>query len=607
MSDHESRDEVTVRIKEQADIVQLIGEHVSLKRSGVRHLGLCPFHQEKTPSFTVHSGQQFFYCFGCGESGDVFTFLMKYHGITFPAALQSLAERYQITLPEKPLSRQQQQQRQQRQKLFELNAKVASLFRTYLLDSSQAKKARQYLLARDIDPAVQERYLLGYAPEVEIAGWNFLGSRLTGEQQQLAVELGLLSQKQQGGTYDRFRGRIMFPIHDSRGRIAGFGGRVLGDDQPKYLNSPESLIYTKSRLLFGLYQQGPALRSSRRAILVEGNFDLLSLVSNGFDSVTAPLGTALTLEQVRLLGPMVDEVILLFDGDSAGLKAAERAVPIFLSAQVVGKIALLPENHDPDTYIREKGREKLNNLVAHAETLPEFLVTKLVERYGLSLDGKNSIIAALLPLLETARSDLQKQVMAAHFASILNVEPQSLIAQSPGTVYHRSAPAVPVKRVAEQPFSAPYRSLTSGARRVLAHLIINPHHYNTLAESGLSGVLAGTIGEVVELQLKKLLSEGEKLIQPEDLLSAMIPGEEREFVAAILLEPPITGGQELSRGEPNREELKEIKDWLERHQLDRRSNALLKKITDLQESGDFSELETLLQQKAAIDNILKGQ
>ena len=249
----ESREEITAEIKERADIVQIIGEHVNLKRSGVRYLGICPFHHEKTPSFSVHSGQQFYHCFGCKESGDVFSFMMKYHNLDFPGALKALAQRFQIELPERKKSKKQQELDQRRELMFAVNKKAADCFRRCLLESAGSKNARRYLEKRGIGSELQERYQLGFAPSPDDVGWNFLGSQLANRERDLAIEVGLLAKKQQSGTYDRFRDRIIFPILDSRGRVAGFGGRILGDGNPKYLNSPESIIYNKSRLLFGLF------------------------------------------------------------------------------------------------------------------------------------------------------------------------------------------------------------------------------------------------------------------------------------------------------------------------------------------------------------------
>ena len=356
----ESREDVAAQVKEQADIVKIIGECVSLKKSGARFLGLCPFHGEKTPSFTVHPGQQFFYCFGCGESGDVFSFMMKYYNLDFFSALKELARRYQIVLPEKTRSVEDEERAKKHQRMWAVNKMAADVYRNFLLEAPGAAAARTYLEKRGVSAEIQERFHLGYAPSTETMGWDFLARQFSGEEKNLAEELGLLVRKEgKSGTYDRFRDRILFPIFDVSGQILGFGGRILGDGQPKYMNSPESAIFNKSRSLLGLYQQKDSLRQQRRAIIVEGNFDLISLVQNGCSNVVAPLGTALTREQVRLLKRFSPEATLLFDGDAAGTKAAVRAVPHFLAEQVAGRVALLPTGHDPDTFIRQEGLGEL--------------------------------------------------------------------------------------------------------------------------------------------------------------------------------------------------------------------------------------------------------
>ncbi len=235
----ESRDAITAQVKEQADIVQIIGESVDLKRAGARFLGCCPFHSEKTPSFSVHPGQQFYHCFGCGASGDVFSFMMKHHNMDFPTALQTLARRYQIDLPERQVSQAEQEKERLRQAMFAINEKAARVYREYLLHARGAGSARAYLERRGIPLVVQEKFQLGYAPAVEGAGWNFLGSTLQGEESAAAEAVGLLVKKEDTGrTYDRFRDRILFPIFDVKGRISGFGGRIIGEGQPKYMNSP---------------------------------------------------------------------------------------------------------------------------------------------------------------------------------------------------------------------------------------------------------------------------------------------------------------------------------------------------------------------------------
>jgi DNA primase len=598
----ETWEEITAAVKQQSDIVQIVGEHVNLKRSGVRYLGLCPFHQEKTPSFSVHQGQQFYYCFGCGAAGDVFNFVMNYHHLEFKEALKMLAERCHVTLPQRQQSSHEIEQQKHRQLLFDVNQRAAEVYRDFLCRSPGGEAARRYLQQRGISQQVQERYQLGYAPSVDRVGWNFLGAQLNPDEREAALEIGLLGSREQGGSYDRFRDRIMCPIFDVKGRIAGFGGRILGDGNPKYLNSPESVVYNKSRLLFGLFQQRDAIRSQRRATLVEGNFDLLSLVTNGYESVVAPLGTALTGDQVRLLKALADDVVLLFDGDSAGIKAAERAVPLFLAEQVSGRVALLPSGEDPDTYVRRHGLQGITSIVEKAETLPEFALERMVERHGLSLDGKTKIVEELKPLLAAATSALQRSVMAAHFSALLGVAAETLLTQVP------AGPSMTGRGQSSQE-SLPSRQqqipMATGLRELLAFMILNPERLQELEQAGVTEVLAGSIGEIIVLQLKRMVDERGSTLQPEELLSTMPEGEERSLVASLLLDP-VLPGRFLHDPDQEDDAMQDIVIWLRRLVLKRRSDELMNDIGEAQKNNDFSSINSLMRQKMIVDAELKA-
>ncbi|MEE4313035.1 MAG: DNA primase [Desulfofustis sp.] len=598
----ETWEEATATVKQQSDIVQVIGEHVNLKRSGVRYLGLCPFHQEKTPSFSVHPGQQFYYCFGCGAAGDVFNFVMNYHHLEFKDALKMLADRCSVELPQRQQSPREAERQKRRELLFAVNRRSADIYRDYLCHSPGGAAARRYLQQRGISEQVQERYQLGYAPSVEQTGWHFLGAQLDQDEQQAALASGLLAAREQGGSYDRFRDRIMCPIFDAKGRIAGFGGRILGDGNPKYLNSPESEIYIKSRLLFGLYQQRDAIRSRRRATLVEGNFDLLSLVTHGYESVVAPLGTALTGDQVRLLKGLADEVVLLFDGDEAGIKAAERAVPLFLAERVSGRVALLPVGEDPDTYIRQHGAAGISSIVEQAETLPEFALKRMVERHGLSLDGKTKIVEELKPLLAAADSTLQRSLVAAHFSSLLGVPAETLLAQV--------APASSADESRKPPSVSPGpgrrpEPVPKGMRELLAFMIFKPDRLADLEQAGATDVLSGSIGEIIVLQLKRLVDERGSALQPEELLSSLPEGEERSLVASVLLDPTLSG---RFPADPDQEEdaVQDIIDWVRRIVLTKRSDALMNDLGQAQRNNDYEQINSLMRQKMVIDAELKA-
>ncbi len=593
--------DLPARIKEQADIVQVIGECVELKKAGVRFLGCCPFHNEKTPSFSVHPGQQFFHCFGCGASGDVLEFQMKYHNLDFPTAMKELARRYQIEIPEKPMSPQEQEKRRRRKLMFAVNEKVVSIWKECLHKGDLAVEARKYLQKRGIPLAIQKQFGLGYAPSPDIAGWDYLGSRLKGEEHEVAIELGLLVKKEKGGTYDRFRDRVLFPIYDRQGKVLGFGGRIIGEGQPKYMNSPESLIFNKSASLLGLYQQGDEIRRRKQAILVEGNFDLVSLVVHGCPNVVAPLGTALTVQQLKLLKGYADECVLLFDGDTAGVKAAMRSVPLFLGEEFAGKVALLPEGHDPDTFIREKGLAALDELLARAMPLPEFTLQHLVEEHGLTLDGKSRIIKELQPLLKAARSSLQRSLMLSHFSESIGVSAGDLGSAMAAAV---PPPAAPPQRITPREKPRPERltPLTSSQKRIVTHIVLYPDTVAKLEHAGLRNCLSGTIGEVLLLQLGALLETSES-VTPEDLLDHLPQGGERLFVSDILLSSSEDNTGLSYQG--NDGEIAELLAKLERDHLLQQSKALEEKIFLSKSDNDYEKQCAYALEKVKVDQELQ--
>lgn len=590
----EFRDDITARIKEESDIVQVIGECVDLKKSGTRFLGLCPFHGEKTPSFSVHSGQQFFYCFGCGESGDVFTFVMKYYGLDFHDAVKKLAGRCHIELPERHRSQEEQLRAKKKEQLFKANEKAAMIYNRYLRESAGAHAATAYLQKRGVSEDILTRFRIGYAPAVEVEGWNYLGGLFSGPESQAAIEAGLLVERETGGTYDRFRDRIVFPIADISGRICGFGGRIVGEGQPKYLNSPESPVFNKGNLLLGLYQQKEDIRRNNEAVLVEGNFDLISLVAAGCTNVVAPLGTALTREQLRLIKRFAERVTLLFDGDTAGAKAAVRGVPLFLAEQVAGRVALLPEGHDPDTFIREKGLAPLLQLLKQAESLPEFVLNRFIAEFGLTLDGKRRIVEELQPLVKAAVSPLQRSVFVAHFAEKLGIPPDQLDGHLDSAFSNRDvAPVIPVKKRNDErmvPLSIPQRQLVE-------FMILHPRFFLQLEEGGIREFLEDSVGEILFLQLKSLLVKKSDA-EPEELLTVLSEGAERSLVANLLQRAPLRS-QELSE-DHCREECGNLLEFLRKNRLKKSSEELMARMQRAQQDGDVGLLQELMVKKMEI-------
>ncbi len=391
-------------IKNAADIVDVVSEAVLLKKAGKNYVGLCPFHSEKTPSFTVSTDKQIFYCFGCGTGGNVFSFLMKHEGLAFPEAVRRLARRCGIDLPDKPMSPEQKRRINERESLLEINRDAMAFFHRALLKSEAGRQAKAYLEQRGISDRIIDDFKLGFAPDSWDTLLNHFASRrispLMVEKAGLAVP-----RKNKSGYYDRFRNRIMFPIFDINRQVVAFGGRVLDDSLPKYLNSPETAVYNKSRSLYGIHRAREKCRASGTVFIVEGYLDLLALHQHGIENCVATLGTALTVQQVRLLTRFAGQIILVYDSDEAGLRSARRCIEIFWQEHVDFRrqdvfreekadthILVLPSGHDPDSYVFKHGPEAFLEAAAAAPGIITFLLDCAVANYGLSTEGKIRII-----------------------------------------------------------------------------------------------------------------------------------------------------------------------------------------------------------------------
>ena len=411
-------------IRSAADIVDVIAESVLLKKSGRNFLGLCPFHSEKTPSFSVNRDKQIFYCFGCGAGGNVFTFLMKHDGLAFPEVVRRLARQYGIELPAPGDSAEQRRRYSEREQILSLNRKAADFFRATLYRKGIGDRAIDYLKRRKTPQEVLEQFEIGFAP----AGWDGLVSHLRQKRipLQTAEKAGLVVLRKSGdGYYDRFRDRVVFPIHDLSGRVLGFGGRVLDDALPKYLNSPESPVYHKSRSLYGIHQARHHCRQQSAVFVVEGYFDALSLYQRGVQNVVATLGTALTAEHVRLLRGFIGEtghVVLVYDSDQAGIRAAERSIQVFDKEFVDAKIMVLPTGHDPDSFVCEHGAERFSYLADAALGVIDFLLESAVKKHGLSVAGKVRIVNELAGPLAAISDSVKRSLYAREISERLGIE-----------------------------------------------------------------------------------------------------------------------------------------------------------------------------------------
>lgn len=585
-------DQIKTMVKDAADIVQVIGEHVELKRAGARFTGRCPFHSEKTPSFSVNPQGQFYHCFGCGEHGDVFSFVMKFHHMEFPEALKMLAQRFGIELPTRQLSESEQARLRHRDLLYQANEEAVLLYQQCLQHPQWAKDARAYLERRGVPQAFVERYRLGYAPDTGQAGWRYLVDRLTanGLTPDILEQAGLAVRNDQGGHYDRFRSRIMFPILDMTGRVAAFGGRILGDGQPKYMNSPESPIFEKNRLLFGLQPHRQAIRHARRALVVEGNFDLLSLAIHGIENVVAPLGTALTRNHIHSLRSYSNEVVLLFDADAAGLKAAMRSIPFLLAEQMEGRVALLPAGHDPDSFVREQGPAAVAALVEAARPLPEFAFETLVGTHGLTLAGKNRIVGELRQLLADAADPEQRELMIAHFSDKLGVSTGyfqgGLVPSAPPPLPPSSAPVGAPEKMPKQD------------KQLVDFLILYPEYFAELREAGLEQVVLHPTAVRILAHIDKQTGHGP--CQPEQLLTGIEDTTVQAYIVELLTEVPLLVADEEEAAGLHRRMKEEVVSWLHGERQRRDGAGLQQQIAEAERLGRTDLVLELLQAKQTV-------
>ncbi|MEI7636615.1 MAG: DNA primase [Syntrophus sp. (in: bacteria)] len=412
-------------IKRRINIVDLVSGFVSLKQAGRNFSGLCPFHKEKTPSFTVSPDKQIFYCFGCGEGGNALAFVMKINGLTFPEAIRYLAKKTGVSLPERSLSRQEKEQLTLKERMLRLHALVSDYYLARLR-GKDCQKAQTYLQNRDIGDESVNTFQLGYSLE----GWRFLRDYL--EQKRvplpLAEQSGLLVKNERGEYYDRFRGRLIFPIEDQAGQIIAFGGRILGEGEPKYLNSPESALFSKGKNLYGLSRTKEDIRKSGYAILVEGYFDLLSLWNAGVKNVVATLGTALTRDHVDLLRRYTKDVAVVFDGDEAGKKALARSLGLFIDGNLHTRAVMLPEASDPDDYVRNFGKKRFLELIEKSPPAVEYYLDTVVGSRG-DFDHNRGALREALSFIARMDNDAERDLFIKLAAERIGVDEAILKAE----------------------------------------------------------------------------------------------------------------------------------------------------------------------------------
>ena len=493
------------KVKQQADIVRVVGDYVRLKKAGQNFMGLCPFHPEKTPSFAVHPVKQIYHCFGCGVGGDVFSFVMEMDKLTFPEALRLVAEKSGIRLPErKPRTPEEARQSSMRSALVELHTMAAKFYAEQLLHSKEGKLARAYLNDRGLNDELIESFGLGYAPGSGDALLRKL--RGAGHKKEVVEASGLINKDQRESYYDRFRRRVLFPIADERGRVIAFGGRAMGDDTPKYLNSPETPIYLKSRVLYNLHRAKEHLRKLDYAVLVEGYMDCIAVFDAGVHNVVASCGTSLTDLHIKLLGRSTQNVVVSFDPDAAGAAATERSLNLLLGQGFRVKVLALEPGSDPDSFIRQEGgaayREKLKESLDYVE----YILRRANTTYDLATrEGKVAALNFVLPYLARVPDRIERAEWVAPVAERLGIDDGLLLQELRRAVHRRDETVREREQFAPSP-------LMEAERRLLKIFLENEDFRPDIAgELQQSSAVQGTASEPLFAACLETLAAGDAL------------------------------------------------------------------------------------------------
>ena len=515
------------RVKQQADIVRVIGEYVRLKKTGANFTGLCPFHQEKTPSFAVHPVKQIYHCFGCGQGGDVFKFVMEMEKCAFPEAIRVVAEKCGIAIP-KPRERspEERQENQQRSALVEVHREAAAFFARQLHESPEGKVAFAYLEDRGLNREAMMRFGLGYAPS---SGDALLRALKRKYPEKLLESSGLFSRDQSGRLFDRFRRRILFPISNESGKVIAFGGRSMGDDMPKYLNSPETPIYSKSNVLYHLDRAKEGLRKSDFAILVEGYMDAIAVARAGISNVVASCGTSLAEPQVKLLGRFTRRVVVNYDPDTAGQAATERSLNLLLEKEFDVRVLALPGAADPDKFIHEQGVEAYKNLLREAPSYLDYLVARARKMDRSSAAGRLAAINFLMPYVQRVPDRLLRSEWATRIAAQLQVD-EPVLRESLRRAAHERRSEVKARPELLAPVIKP-------AERRLIQMLVE-------AEGFREKLAAEIAGESLHrgLETEKIIDALlERVSVPADIpsLAAALDDKDRRILFEVVFEPAV--------------------------------------------------------------------
>jgi DNA primase len=515
-------DEKVREVRERAPILEVISDYMSLRKSGANYQGLCPFHGEKSPSFNVNPARGIFHCFGCGAGGNVVTFVMRMEGMNFPTAVKFLAKRVGVDIPERPLTRDEKRKVDEQEQLYLINDLAAQFYRRVLETDESGAAGRSYLQRRGVDDPTAAVYRMGFAPE----GWDNLAKYLSrkGIAPDQAEKLGLLRKREgRDGYYDTFRNRLLFTIADLHGRAIGFGGRVMDDSLPKYINSPESPVYRKSEVLFGLDLAKKGMREQGSAIIVEGYFDHLALYRAGYTNVVATCGTALTPGHLKVLRRYAEKVYMLFDGDEAGRKATLRSMELFLEEGFPARVVEVPSGDDPDTFIGREGGAAFAPLLESAQPIFEFFYRGLIRTTDTrGVEGKVAFVNEVAPRLLKITDSLERQLYEREICRAVGID-QGMLRQKVGV-----APAA-------RPQPRPAARETAGTEEVLLTLMVKfPEVVSRVREVGAGSLFsAGHLG-VAQAILAQSAEGGE--VDLPAVLEQLESPEERARLSSLFVE-----------------------------------------------------------------------
>lgn len=572
-------EEKVSEIRDRSSILEVVSDYVSLKKTGKNYKGLCPFHAEKTPSFMVNEDKQIFHCFGCGEGGNVFTFLMKMGHFSFPQAVEELAKRYGVKLDRRELTPTQNKEMAKREVLFRINQNAMEYFHHILTRRREGEEGRRYLSQRGIREEIIQEHQLGYS----LDQWDGLVEHLRERKMplEMAGELGLILPKKKEGWYDSFRRRIIFPIFDLHQRIVGFGGRVLKEGQPKYINSSESSIYHKGEVLYGLQVAKRCASEKDYVIIVEGYFDLLTLHQYGLKHSVATLGTAMTKQHIRTLKRYTKNLMTVFDADPAGIQATLRTLPLFLEEEVEGKTLILPKGEDPDGFLRKGNLEEFEKKVAGAVPLIDFFFEWLMKTYDVkSIDGKVKVAKEGVVLMGKIPDKIRRDFYVRALAERLDLQPSFL--------YEMLQSSPKDRRKVEEELKKPLvkESFPKSEEMVVRLMVQHTELIPAISEDGILNEFESPVLKEVAMELESLYQRKERLDFGE-VLGSLEEGLKRRLCEFIF--------QDSEWGQEDRKKI--LKDCIRKireERLKKDKGELLKRIKEAERQNGGKRLEALL-------------